>query len=96
MKARKVVIFALLAILILSTLACGGGGEGDDDGVTEVKIGIGLPLSGLMGAFVGVPAKQSYDLMVDRIGVFEVGGKQYRWKLIFEDNEGGTASGGMA
>ena len=96
MKARKVVIFALLAILILSTLACGGGGEGDDDGVTEVKIGLGLPLSGLMGAYVGAPAKQAYDMMADRIGVFEVGGKQYRWKLIFEDNDGGTASGGMA
>jgi ABC-type branched-subunit amino acid transport system substrate-binding protein len=95
-KASKVVIFALLAILLLSTLACGGGGEGDDDGVTEVKIGLGLPLSGLMGAYVGVPAKQSYDLMADRIDVFEVGGKQYRWKLIFEDNEGASAAGGMA
>jgi ABC-type branched-subunit amino acid transport system substrate-binding protein len=98
MKARKVIIFTLLAILILSTLACGGGGDGDgdDDGVTEIKIGMGLPLSGWMGAYVGLPAKQAYELMADRIGVFEVGGKQYRWKLIFEDNEGGTASGGMA
>jgi ABC-type branched-subunit amino acid transport system substrate-binding protein len=98
MKARKIVIFVLLAILILSTLACGGGGEGegDDDGVTEIKIGLGLPLSGMMGAYIGGPAKQAYELMADRIGVFEVGGKQYRWKPIFEDNEGGTSSGGMA
>jgi len=35
-------------------------------------------------------------IAADDIGVFEVGGKQYRWKLIFEDNlitvEGGVAS----
>jgi ABC-type branched-subunit amino acid transport system substrate-binding protein len=100
MKARKIVIFALLAILILSTLACGGGGEGegegDEEGVTEIKIGFGLPLSGIMGAVVGIAAKQAYELTCDRIGVFEVGGKQYRWDPVFEDNEGGSAAGGLA
>jgi hypothetical protein len=95
MKGKKLIIFALLAILLLSTLACGGGGE-EEEGVTEVKIGIGLPLGGLMGAFVGIPAKQGHELMADRIGVFEVGGKPYRWKPIFEDNEGGSAGGGIA
>jgi len=97
MKARKIVIFALLAILILSTLACGGGGEEEEEeGVTELKIGFGLPLSGILGAVVGIAAKQAYELTCDRIGVFEVGGKQYRWDPVFEDNEGGSAAGGLA
>ena len=95
MKARKVIIFALLAILLLSTLACGGGEE-EEEGVTEIRFGLGLPLSGLFGAAVGIPSKQAFELTADRISVFEVGGKQYRWKVIIEDNLGGSAEGGLA
>jgi ABC-type branched-subunit amino acid transport system substrate-binding protein len=95
MKAKKVIVFALLAILLLSTFACGGGG-GEEEGVTEIKIGIGLALSGLLGAYAGIPAKQGYELAAERIGVFEVGGKQYRWKTIFEDNLSLSAEGGLA
>ena len=81
---------------MLSTLACGDGGGGDDDGVTEIKLGLGLPLTGIMGAMIGVPAKQLHEMAAEKIGVFEVGGKQYRWKLIIEDNQGSSAAGGMA
>ena len=69
MKAKKVIIFALLAILLLSTLACGGGEE-EEEGVTEVKIGFGLPLSGIMGAVVGIVAKQAYELAMEVYGEF--------------------------
>jgi ABC-type branched-subunit amino acid transport system substrate-binding protein len=95
MKARKVIIFALLAILLLSTLACGGGEE-EEERVTEIRFGLGLPLSGLFGAAVGIPSKQAFELTADRIGVFDVGGKQYQWKVIIEDNLGGSAEGGLA
>jgi len=97
LKSSKIIVVALLAILILSTLACGGGGGGgDDDGVTEIKLGMALPLTGIMGAMVGAPAKQLHEMAAEKIGVFEVGGKQYRWKLIIEDNQGASAAGGMA
>jgi len=98
MKARKVIIFALLAILLLPMLACGGGGDGDgeEEGVTEIKIGWGGPLSGILGAVAGVPGKRGIETMAEWIGVFEVGGKQYRWKPIYEDNEGASAAGGIA
>ena len=66
MKAKKVIIFALLAILLLSTLACGKG----EEGVTELKIGFGLPLSGIMGAVVGIAAKQAYELAMEVYGEF--------------------------
>ena len=97
MKARKVVIFALLAILLLSTLACGGGGEGEDEGgVNEVKLGIGAPLIGVFGAVIGIATQQGFELANDYIGEFTVAGQSYKWDLIFEDSgigaEGGVAS----
>jgi hypothetical protein len=51
---------SLAALLILSLalvigVACGG--DEEEEGVTELKMGIGVPLSGLYGAVVGVPAK---------------------------------------
>ena len=96
MKARKVIIFVLLAILLLSMLACGGGEEEEEEGVTEIKIGWGGPLSGILGAVAGVPGKRGIETMAEWVGVFEVGGKQYRWKPIYEDNEGASAAGGIA
>jgi len=36
MKARKLILFALLPILLLSTFACGGGGE--EEAPTQGKI----------------------------------------------------------
>ena len=90
----SVAAIVVVSLALVIGVACGGGEE--EEGVTEIKLGLGLPLSGIMGSFIGIPAKQAYELMAERIGVFEVGGKQYRWKPIFEDNEGSSAAGGMA
>ncbi|GAI96684.1 unnamed protein product [marine sediment metagenome] len=94
MKAKKVVVFALLAILLLSTFACGGGGE-EEGGVKEVKLGIGLPLSGFVGTVVGIPAMNAFELANEKIGEFTVAGQRYRWDLIIEDNLW-TGAGGVA
>jgi ABC-type branched-subunit amino acid transport system substrate-binding protein len=80
-------------------VACGGGngnGNGNGNGVTEIKIGWGGPLSGLLGALAGVPGKNGIEMMAEWLGVFEVGGKQYRWDPILEDNQGASAAGGLA
>ena len=94
MKASKHIVLTLLAILLSSTFACGEGDE--DEGAREVKLGIGLPLHGLYGAALGIPAKQGLELANEYIGEFTVAGQRYEWNLIFEDNhwdtEGGVAS----
>ena len=87
----------VLCLSLVVGIACGGDeGEEEEEGVTELKIGLGMPLGGLTGAIIGVPAKQGFELTVDRIGVFEVAGKEYRWKGIIEDNDEGSADGGVA
>ena len=93
-KWLSVVAIAVLGLVLLIGVACGGGGE-EEEGVTQLKFGVGLPLTGLAGTVVGVPAKYSFEMAADKIGVFTVAGKQYRWKLIFEDN-GFSADGGVA
>jgi len=97
MKKRfSVAATMLLCLALVIGVACGGGEEEEDGGVAELKIGLGMPLSGLTGAVIGIPAKQGFELTVDRIGVFEVAGKEYRWKGFIEDNDGGSAEGGVA
>ena len=84
----------LLCLALVIGVACGGGE--DEEGVKEVKLGIGLPLSGLYGAVLGIPAKRGFEIANDYIGEFTVAGERYKWNLIFEDNhwdsEGGVAS----
>lgn len=84
-----------LCLALVMGVACGGGGAGEER-VTKLKFGAALPLSGAAGAVIGVPAKNSVEIMNEFIGEFEVGGKLYRWDLIFEDNkfsgEGGVAT----
>ena len=94
-KWLSLAAIAVLCLALVAGVACGGG-DGDEDGVTEIKLGLGTPLSGLAGALIGLPSKKGMELTAERIGVFEVGGKQYRWKIITEDNQGSTATGGMA
>jgi len=94
-KWLSVAAIVVLGLVLIIGVACGGGGE-DEEGVTEIKLGHAAPQSGILGAVAGIPGQRGIELMADQIGVFEVGGKQYRWKPIFEDNEGASASGGMA
>ncbi|MBA7623827.1 hypothetical protein ES703_31226 [subsurface metagenome] len=82
----------VLAMALVIGAACGGG-EGEEEGVTELKIGQGLPLTGGYGAAVGLPAKYAYTLAAEKIGEFEVAGEKYRWKPIFEDNFWSPAGG---
>jgi len=83
----------VLCLTLLIGIACGGD-EGEEEG--ELKFGAALPLSGAVGAVIGIPAKNAVEIMNEFIGEFEVGGKLYHWNLIFEDNkfsgEGGVAS----
>jgi len=85
----------VLCLALVIGVACGGGEE-EEGGVKQLKMGVGLPLSGIYGAIVGAPAKDAFDLAADDIGTFTVGGEQYRWKMIYEDNgptvDKGTAS----
>jgi hypothetical protein len=84
---------AVLCLALVVGVACGGG-RGEEEEVTEIKLGLGTPLTGLPGALIGIPSKQGFELTAERIGVFEVGGKQYRWKIITEDTQGSSAAGG--
>jgi len=92
-KWLSVAAIVVLCLALVIFPACGGGGEEDEEGVTELKFGFGLSMSGAAGAVMGIPAKYAVSLAVERIGVFEVAGKQYRWKPIFEDNLFTTAGG---
>ena len=91
----SVAAMVVLCLALVVGVACGGGEE-EEEGVTEIKLGHAAPQTGIMGAVAGVPGQRGIELMADQIGVFEVGGNQYRWKPIYEDNQGASASGGMA
>ncbi|MBA7693313.1 hypothetical protein ES703_101893 [subsurface metagenome] len=52
-------------------------------------------MTGGYGAAVGVPAEKAFSMAAEKVGVFEVAGKKYEWKLIFEDNLA-TIAGGNA
>lgn len=92
----SVVAIVVLGLALVIGPACGGEGEEVEEGVTELKFGFGLSLTGAAGAVMGIPARDAFKLGIEEIGVFEVGGEQYRWKAIFEDNlfttPGGYAS----
>jgi len=94
-KWLPVVAIVVLSLAMLVGVACGGG-EDEEGEVKEVKFGIGAPLSGIMGAILGVPTQQGFELASDYIGEFTVAGESYKWNLIFEDNkwssQGGVAS----
>ena len=92
---KKWLVVAAVVVLCLAlafSAACGGKGK---PAVEEVKIGFGLPLSGLMGNIVGFPAKLGLELAAEKIGEFTVAGESYRWKPIIENNQW-TGAGGVA
>jgi branched-chain amino acid transport system substrate-binding protein len=94
-KWLSVAAIVVLGLALVIGVACGGGGGEEEEGVKEVKFGLGLPLSGVSGAVIGLPAKQGIELAAETIGEFTVAGERYRWKVIVEDNEW-TSAGGVA
>jgi len=93
MKKRLLVTgIIVLSLMLLSGAACTCKGE-EAEGVNEVKFGIGLPLTGLMGTIVGWPAKYGFEFAAEKIGEFTVAGESYRWNLIIEDNQWGGMGG---
>ena len=82
----------VLCLALLIGFACGGGKE---EGVKEVKLGVGLPQTGIYGAVIGIPVTEGYKLAADYIGEFTVAGQQYKWDLAFENN-GWNSQGGVA
>jgi branched-chain amino acid transport system substrate-binding protein len=94
-KWLSLAAIVVLCLALVVGVACGEGEEEEEEGVTELKLGAGEPLSGIYGAIVGLPAKYAFELAAEDIGVFTVGGEQYRWKLIFEENYF-TSAGGVA
>jgi len=92
-KWLLVVANVVLSLALVVGVACGGGGG--EEGVKEVKLGIGAPLKGIYGKFIGIPSKQGFELAADYIGEFTVAGQRYKWNLIFEDS-GIDSAGGMA
>lgn len=87
--------FAAIAILCLALvigIACGGGEE-EEEGVKKLKIGWGLPFTGAFGAVIGLPARYTGDMAIEKIGEFEVAGERYVWDIIWEENWGTIAGG---
>ncbi len=91
-KWLSVAAIVVLCLALVIGIACGGE---EEEGVKEVKFGIGLPLSGLYGTLVGIPAMNAFELANEKIGEFTVAGERYRWNLIIEDNLW-TGGGGVA
>jgi hypothetical protein len=92
-KWLSVVAIVVLCLTLVIGVACGGGGEEEEEGVTEIKFGFGLSFMGAVGAVIGVPARDAWKMTNEEMGIFEVGGKPYRWKLIFEENQFNTPGG---
>lgn len=92
-KWLSVVAVVVLCLALVIGVACGEGEETAE--VKELKIGIGTPMSGVLGAVIGMPAKDAFELANEKIGEFTVAGQKYRWDLIFEDNLM-TAAGSVA
>ena len=61
-KWLSVVAIVVLSLALVVGVACGGD-EDEEEGVKEVKFGIGLPLSGFMGAVLGIPTQQGFELV---------------------------------
>ena len=84
--------FVLLCLALVIGIACGEGEE-EAEGVITLKYGCGAPLTGQMSA-IGYAVKYCMGMAAEDIDVFEVGGKQYRWEVVVEDNMAATVEGG--
>jgi ABC-type branched-subunit amino acid transport system substrate-binding protein len=90
-KWLSVVAVMLLCLALVIGIACGG--EDEEEGVNKVKLGFGLPLSGVLGAAAGLPARHAMEMKEEKMGEFTVGGERYVWDFIFEDSQGSTPGG---
>jgi ABC-type branched-subunit amino acid transport system substrate-binding protein len=90
-KWSSVVAIVILCLALVIGAACGE----EEEEIREVKFGFAAPLSGILGAFVGLPAEQGIELAAEMIGEFTVAGDGYRWNVIYQDNEY-TSAGGVA
>lgn len=89
-SALKVIV--LLLAIVLVAAACGGAGGGD-----TLPIGLNAELTGSIPK-VGEHSRVAAEMFVDEInnaGGVKIGGKDYKLKLIVEDNNG-TAEGATA
>jgi len=91
----SVIAVVVLALALVIGVACGGGGGGGTPGVKTVKMGAGLPLSGIYGTVVGTPTIHAMEVARDMWPEFTVAGQRYAIKAINEDN-GWTGAGGVA
>ncbi|MQY72126.1 MAG: ABC transporter substrate-binding protein, partial [Dehalococcoidia bacterium] len=58
-KWLSLAALVVLGLALVIGAACGGDGE-EEEGVTKLKWGIGIPLTGGYGAAVGVPAEKAF------------------------------------
>ena len=96
-KWLSVAAIVVLSLVLVIGVACGGGeGEEEDEGVTTLKFGLAGPLTGALGAIVGIPAKNALVLASEQLGEFTVAGERYQWDLIVVDNQLQSVAGGVA
>lgn len=94
-KKRLIRIVGLMLVLsLLGTLVVGCGGQEGASGVSEVKIGNILPLSG-SAAPLGKIGQQARDMAVEEInaagGIKSMGGAKI--KMVYADSKGDPATG---